>query len=63
MDAYLYSPAFAQVISVTTWLPWPVFAALWAGLEAAAFLWLLRPLGWLKAGVLLLWVLTRVGTR
>lgn len=55
LDAYLYSPAFAQVISVITWLPWPVFAGLWAGLEVLAFVWLLRPLGWAWAGVLLLW--------
>ncbi len=55
LDAYLYSPAFAQAIAVITWLPWPAFAALWVALEAGAFLWLLRPLGWAWAGVGLLW--------
>ncbi len=55
LDAYQYSPAFAQVIAVITWLPWPAFAALWVAVEAAAFLWLLRPLGWAWAGVGLLW--------
>lgn len=43
--AYLYSPAFAQVIWPFTWLPWGVFAAAWALLEAAVLAWLLAPLG------------------
>ncbi|TAM86941.1 MAG: DUF2029 domain-containing protein [Jatrophihabitans sp.] len=45
-DAYLYSPAFAQAIRPLTWLPWPAFYGLWVVLEAAAFAWLLKPLGW-----------------
>lgn len=55
LDAFLYSPVFAQAMRLVAWLPWPAFAALWAAAETAAFLWLLRPLGWLRAGVLLLW--------
>jgi hypothetical protein len=46
VDAYLYSPAFAQLIRPLTWLPWPAFAGLWIVVEAATFAWLLRPLGW-----------------
>ncbi len=44
--AYLYSPAFAQVLWPLTLLPWPVFAALWWGSTVVAFVWLLAPLGW-----------------
>jgi hypothetical protein len=42
--AYLYSPAFAQLIWPLTLLPFWGFAALWWGAIVAAFLWLLRPL-------------------
>jgi hypothetical protein len=45
-DAFLYSPAFKQVIWPIAQLPWPCFYALWALAEAAAFAWLVRPLGW-----------------
>lgn len=45
LDAFNYSPAFAQLIWPLAQLPWPVFAAVWAALEVAAFLWLLAPLG------------------
>jgi len=38
--AYLYSPAFAQVIASLTALPWPVFAGLWTLLIAAPLPWL-----------------------
>lgn len=44
-DAFLYSPAFAQVIHPLALLPWHVFEAIWASAEFAAFYWLLRPLG------------------
>jgi hypothetical protein len=54
-DAFLYSPAFAQLIAPLTWLPWPGFAALWFILEASVFIWLLRPCGWAWTAVLLLW--------
>lgn len=45
-DAYLYSPAFAQLIWPLTQLPWHAFFAVWVIAEAAAFAWLLAPLGW-----------------
>jgi len=45
-DAYLYSPAFAQLIWPLTQLPFPVFAVLWAAAEGLCLLWLLRPLPW-----------------
>lgn len=54
-DAYLYSPAFAQLIAPVTWLAWPVFATLWVTAESVAFCWLLRPLGWTWTLPLLLW--------
>lgn len=54
-DAYLYSPAFAQIIRPLTWLPWPVFATVWISAETTAFAWLLRPLGWRWVGPLVLW--------
>lgn len=54
-DAFLYSPAFAQVIRPLTLLPWPAFAAVWFTLELAAFVWLAKPLGWAWGGVLLVW--------
>jgi Glycosyltransferase family 87 len=40
IGAYLYAPAFAQVISPLTLLPWPWFAALWTAAIAAVYLWL-----------------------
>src|SRR5436190_127922 len=45
-DAYLYSPAFAQVIRPLTWLPWPIFAGVWFTAELTLVAWLLRPLSW-----------------
>ena len=45
-DAYLYSPAFAQLIWPLTQLPFPAFAAVWVLAEGAGLLWLLRPLPW-----------------
>ncbi len=44
-DAFLYSPAFAQLIWPLGLLPWPVFYLVWTLLSAALFVWLLRPLG------------------
>jgi hypothetical protein len=44
-DAYLYSPAFAQVIYPATRLPWTAFLTLWTLGNAAIFGWLLRPMG------------------
>jgi len=40
---YLYSPAFAQLLWPLTLLPWPVFAALWSGLNLAALVWMAGP--------------------
>jgi len=36
MGAYLYSPAFAQLLTPITILPWPVFVTIWTGLNFAA---------------------------
>lgn len=40
VGAYLYSPAFAHAVWPLTFLPWPVFAALWTALNCAALWWL-----------------------
>ena len=45
-NAFVYSPAFAQVIYPIAVLPWRAFAVTWATIEAAAFAWLWAPLGW-----------------
>lgn len=42
-DAYLYSPAFAQVFVPLTWLPWTVFAGMWAALNLLALTWMAGP--------------------
>ncbi len=52
-DAFLYSPAFAQVAQLVTWLPWPVFVTLWTTAAVATYLWLVRPLRWVFAVPLL----------
>ncbi len=41
MGAYLYSPAFAQLIRPLTILPWPVFATIWTAFNLAIVWWLL----------------------
>lgn len=43
-DAFNYSPAFAQVISPFTLLPWPLFLTVWSLLLGAALIWLLWPM-------------------
>lgn len=43
-DAYLYSPAFAQLFRPLTWLPWEVFVGVWAALNLAALTWLAGPI-------------------
>jgi hypothetical protein len=43
-DAYLYSPAFAALIRPLAMLPWPLFCAVWFGIEAVALAWLIKPL-------------------
>jgi hypothetical protein len=50
MDAFLYSPAFKQLVTPVSWLPFPIFYGLWAVLEGTAFAWLLKPLGWRWGG-------------
>lgn len=40
MGSYLYSPAFAQVLTPISWLPWPVFNALWTAMNVALLWWL-----------------------
>ena len=44
LGTYLYSPAFAQLMWPLTLLPWPVYAALWSGLNLVALVWMARPL-------------------
>lgn len=44
LDAFLYSPAFAQALAPLGWLPWEAFGSLWLMCNVAAVLWLLRPL-------------------
>jgi hypothetical protein len=44
VDAYNYSPLFAQVIWPLTLLPWPVFCAVFLGAAAAGVAWLAHPL-------------------
>jgi hypothetical protein len=46
LDAYNYSPAFAQLVWPLSALPWPAFGLLWSLAATAAFTYLLRPLGW-----------------
>ena len=43
-DAYLYSPAFLQIIRPVALLPWPAFSLLWTLFLAAVLFWLIRPL-------------------
>jgi len=42
IGAYLYSPAFAQLLAPLTWLPANVFMAIWTGVNCAALWYLLR---------------------
>lgn len=43
-DAYLYSPAFAQLVWPLAQLPWPVFLAVWTTVGFVAYAWLLWPI-------------------
>lgn len=43
-DAYLYSPAFAQLMWPLVQLPWPVFATVYSLVLLGALVWLVRPL-------------------
>ena len=40
IGAYLYAPAFAQVLGPLTLLPFPVFAAIWTAAMVAVYAWL-----------------------
>lgn len=42
--AYVYPPAFRQIIEPATWLPWPVFYAAWTAILIACLAWLVGPL-------------------
>ena len=42
-DFYPYSPAFLQALAPIRWLPWPAFAAAWAGVLLLALLVLVGP--------------------
>jgi len=43
MSTYLYSPAFAQLISPFGLLPWVAFAALWSALNLGVLIWMVGP--------------------
>jgi len=45
--AYLYSPVFAQLFTPFTHLPWSWFGVLWPAAAACAYIWLVKPIGWL----------------
>ena len=45
-DAFLYSPAFAQVLWPLGQLPWPAFQSVWISAQVGVLGWLLAPLGW-----------------
>jgi hypothetical protein len=42
--SYVYPPIFAQALAPLGLLPYPLFLALWVGLETAALVWLAGPL-------------------
>jgi hypothetical protein len=44
--AYLYSPAFAQLIWPLAQLPWPMFFAIWTAAGVLTYAWLVWPLEW-----------------
>lgn len=44
LDAYLYSPLFAQVLTPLGLLPWPAFQGIWLAVGIAATVWLVKPL-------------------
>jgi hypothetical protein len=43
-DAYLYAPAFAQVLRPVTLLPWPAFYAIWTAILMAALVYVAGPI-------------------
>ena len=46
VNAYLYSPLFAQLIWPLAQLPWPLFGIVVSLVDALVLAWLLKPLGW-----------------
>jgi hypothetical protein len=44
LDAYLYSPAFAQAIWPLAQLPWSVFCIAWIAVITGVYVWLLAPI-------------------
>lgn len=40
MGSFLYSPAFAQALTPVSWVPWPIFNALWTSMNIAVLWWL-----------------------
>ena len=46
MDAFLYSPIFAQLMRPLAALPWHAFMTVWMTAELACFLWLTKGLNW-----------------
>jgi Glycosyltransferase family 87 len=51
-DAFLYSPAFGQVLQPLSVLPWPAFQVVWFLGCGAILAWLLAPLGWRRSLIL-----------
>jgi hypothetical protein len=45
-DAFLYSPAFAQMLWPVGQLPWAAFQTVWMSGQVGVLTWLLSPLGW-----------------
>jgi hypothetical protein len=43
-STYLYSPAFAQLLWLPGFLPWPVFAALFSAVSLVALVWMTGPI-------------------
>lgn len=46
VSTYLYSPAFAQLLSPFSALPFEVFFVLWTAVSVAILVWLVRPWPW-----------------
>src|ERR1035437_5573777 len=59
-DAFLYSPAFAQVLWPFGQLPWLAFQSVWMAGQAGVMVWLLAPLGWRHGLTLAPWVITEI---
>jgi hypothetical protein len=56
-QSYHYSPAFAQLIAPATWVPFPVFQAIWLVAQTAILVWLIGPI---VAAILLMLPFTNV---